>query len=114
MTIERLQPGPWNSKAVVTDNTIYMSGIVAEDKTVGMKEQTEQVLTKIDAILMAAGSDKTKILTSVVYLANMSEKDFMNEAWMAWMDPKHPPARAAVGVELTPNTLVEIMCVAVK
>ena len=59
-------------------------------------------------------TDKTKILSSVVYLANMSEKDLMNEAWMAWMDPKHPPARAAVGVELTPSTLVEIMCVATK
>ena len=114
MTIERLQPGAWNSKAVVTGETIYMSGIVADDKTVGIKEQTEQVLSKIDTILKAAGSDKTKILSSVVYLANMSEKDLMNEAWMAWMDPKHPPARAAVGVVLTPSTLVEIMCVATK
>jgi enamine deaminase RidA (YjgF/YER057c/UK114 family) len=114
MTINRIQPGAWNSKAVIHGDTIYMSGIVADDKTVGMKQQTEQVLAKIDAVLAEAGSDKTKIVSSVVYMSDMDLKDEMNEAWMAWMDPTCPPARAGVGVVLTPGTLVEIMCIAVK
>jgi len=38
----------------------------------------------------------------------------MNEAWMAWMDKENPPARAAVGVALTPGTLVEIIVCATK
>ncbi len=114
MSIDRIRPGAWNSKAVIHGDMIYLSGIVADDKSAGMKEQTKQVLAKIDAILVESGSNKTKIISSVVYMSDMDLKDEMNEAWMAWMDPDCPPARAGVGVTLTPGTLVEIMCVAVK
>ena len=109
MSIDRIQPGEWNARAVIHNNTVYLSGIVADDKTLPMKEQTEQVLAKIDAALALAGSDKSKLLSSVVYLADMDQKDNMNEAWMAWIDKDNLPARAAVGVTLTPGTLVEIM-----
>lgn len=112
MSISRTGPGAWNSHAVVHGDVAYLSGVVADDKTAGITEQTAQVLEKIDARLAAVGSDKTKILSSVVYLADMDEKDGMNKAWMAWMDPDHPPARAAVGVDLTPGTKVEIMVTA--
>lgn len=109
MDIERIEPGEWNSRAVIHNGYVCLSGIVADDRSVGMKAQTEQVLDKIDALLAAAGTDKTRILSAVVYLSDIAQKDAMNEAWMAWMDPARPPARAAVGVELTPGTLVEIM-----
>lgn len=109
MDIERIEPGEWNSRAVIHNGYVCLSGIVADDRSVGMKAQTEQVLDKIDALLAAAGTDKTRILSAVVYLSDIAQKDAMNEAWMAWMDPACPPARAAVGVELTPGTLVEIM-----
>lgn len=112
MAIDRIQPGEWNSRAVVHDKTVYLSGIVADDKTLPMKEQTDQVLAKIDAILARAGTDKSKILTATVYLADIEQKDEMNEAWMDWVDARNLPARAAVGVRLTPGTLVEIMVTA--
>lgn len=112
MAIDRIQPGEWNCRAVVHDNTVYLSGIVADDKTLPMKEQTEQVLAKIDAILARAGTDKSKVLTATVYLADIDQKDGMNEAWMAWVDTRNLPARAAIGVKLTPGTLVEIMMTA--
>ena len=114
MDIERIQPGAWNSKAVIYNGNVYLSGIVANDKTLPMKEQTKQILSKIDAVLAAAGTDKSRILSATVYLADMSKKDEMNEAWMAWIDPDNPPARAAVGTKLTPETLVEIMVCAAK
>jgi enamine deaminase RidA (YjgF/YER057c/UK114 family) len=45
----------------------------------------------------------------------MRLKPKMDEAWAAWMDPKHSPARATVEARLgSPDTLVEIMCVAAK
>jgi enamine deaminase RidA (YjgF/YER057c/UK114 family) len=112
MAIDRIQPGEWNSRAVVHDDTVYLSGIVADDKTLPMKEQTDQVLAKIDAILAKAGTDKSKILTATVYLADIEQKDEMNEAWMDWVDVRNLPARAAIGVRLTPGTLVEIMVTA--
>jgi enamine deaminase RidA (YjgF/YER057c/UK114 family) len=113
MDIDRIGPGAWNSRAVVHNGVAWLSGIVADDKSLGVKEQTAQVLAKIDAVLAQLGTDKTKIVSSVVYMADLGQKDAMNEAWMAWMDPAHPPARAAVGVQLTPGTAVEIMVQAV-
>lgn len=112
MSIQRIGPGDWNSRAVVHNGIVYLSGMVADDKTVPMKQQTEQVLARIDQYLAEAGSEKSKLLSAVVYLADMAKKDDMNEAWMAWMDPANPPVRAAVGTTLTPGTLVEIMVTA--
>jgi enamine deaminase RidA (YjgF/YER057c/UK114 family) len=114
MDINRIQPGEWNSRAVVHSNLVFLSGIVADDKAASMKEQTAQVLRKIDALLSVAGTDKARLLSATVYLADIDRKDEMNEAWMAWVDRKNLPARAAVGVALTPGTLVEIMVCAAK
>ncbi|MEX2454947.1 MAG: RidA family protein [Rhodospirillaceae bacterium] len=109
MDIERVGPGAWNSRAVVHGNVAWLSGIVADDRSLGVQEQTAQVLAKIDAILAQLGTDKTRILSSVVYMADLGEKEAMNAAWMSWMDPAHPPARAAVGATLTDGITVEIM-----
>ncbi len=114
MTLEHIKPGDWNSRAVIHNGFICMSGIVAGDKSGGMKEQTADVLAQIDGILAEAGSDKTKIMSAVVYVSDMTLKDEMNEAWMEWMGSHNPPARACVGVALTPDTYVEIMCQAVQ
>ena len=114
MTLKHVQPGDWNSRAVIHNGFISMSGIVADDRSAGMREQTAEVLSKIDAILSDAGADKTTIINAVVYVSDMNRKDEMNEAWMAWMGTHKPPARACVGVTLTPGTLVEIMCQAVQ
>jgi enamine deaminase RidA (YjgF/YER057c/UK114 family) len=112
MTINRIKPGAWNSRAVVHGGLAYLSGIVAPDKSVDIKGQTEQVLQQIDGFLAEVGSDKSRILTSMVYMADLGQKDAMNEVWMAWLDPQCLPARAAVGVQLTQGTLVEIMITA--
>jgi enamine deaminase RidA (YjgF/YER057c/UK114 family) len=114
MDITRIQPGAWNSRAVAYDDLVFLSGIVAKDKTVGMKEQTQQVLDQIDGFLAEAGTDKTRILSATVYLSDLTLKDEMNEPWMAWLDQADLPARAAVGVQLTPGTLVEIMVCAAR
>ena len=114
MEIRRINPREWNCSAVVHDNVVYLSGVVADDKSLPMKGQTEQVLRKIDAVLASAGTDKSRILSATVYLADIKLKDDMNEAWMAWIDKKNLPARAAVGAELTLGTLVEIMVCAAK
>src|SRR5437870_3402278 len=104
MNIERINPREWNSSAVVHGNLVFLSGIVADDKSLSMKGQTEQVLRKIDAVLAKAGTSKSRILTATVYMAGAGRKDEMNEAWMAWVDRSNLPARAAVGAVLTPGT----------
>ncbi len=114
MTIDHIKPGAWNSRACVFGDLVFLSGTVADDKTLPMKEQTAQVLAKIDAALDQAGTNKSRILAATVYLADIDLKDEMNEAWMAWMDPENPPTRTAVGVKLTPGTMVEITVCAAK
>ena len=115
MSIERIQPGQWNARAVVHNGVAYLSGIVADDKLGSIKDQTANVLDKIDAVLAEAGTNKSKILSSVVYIADMQQKDEMNEVWMEWIGTDNLPARACVGVDLTSNTKVEIMvCAAVE
>jgi len=113
--IVRYDPDKRLSDMVEYAGTLYLAGQVGEDTKVGMKEQTASVLRQIDKLLARAGSDKSKILSAVIYVADMRLKPKMDEAWMAWMDAKHSPARATVEARLgSADTLVEIMCVASK
>ena len=108
MEIDRIRPGEWNCRACIHGDLVFLSGTVADDKTLPMKEQTAQVLFTIASFLNEAGTDKTRILSATVYLADIGRKEEMNEAWMAWIDADNLPTRTAVGVALTPGTLVEI------
>ena len=114
MDIQRINPRQWNCSAAVHGSLVFLSGVVADDKSLPMKGQTEQVLRKIDHVLASAGSNKSLILSATVYMADATLKDEMNEAWMAWADRLNLPARTAVGAALTPKTLVEITVCAVK
>jgi len=114
MDIQRINPREWNSSAAVFGDLVFLSGMVADDKSLDMKGQTEQVLKKIDAMLAKAGTNKSRILSATVYMADASLKDQMNEAWMAWVDRANLPTRTAVGAALSPGTLVEITICAAK
>jgi enamine deaminase RidA (YjgF/YER057c/UK114 family) len=93
---------------------VYLAGITADDTSLSVKEQTAQIIATIDRLLAAAGTDKSRILTALVYVTDMADKPAMNEVWREWMDPENPPARACVGVALDGATLVEIMVTAAK
>jgi len=114
MNIERINPREWNCSAAVFGDLVFLSGTVADDKSLDMKGQTAQVLKKIDAILGRAGTHKSRILSATVYMADASLKDEMNEAWMEWVDRSNLPTRTAVGAVLTPGTMVEITICAAK
>lgn len=113
MAITRHQGGPRLSQAVVHGNTVYLAGIVADGAD--MKEQTKNVLGKIDGLLATAGSNKSKLLSTVIFITDMRNFADMNSVWDAWVDPQNTPARATVQAGLA-NTkyLVEIMCVAAR
>ena len=115
MSIQRHEPKGHLSKAVEHNGTVYLAGLTADDRSVGMKEQTQQVLAMIDRFLDKCGTNKSNLLSATVYISDMAQKDKMNEAWLAWIDPKNPPTRACVAVELgSPTTLVEIVVTAAK
>ena len=115
MSIERQELSGHLSKAVEHNGTVYIAGTTATNQSVGMKEQTQDILAKIDGLLAKCGTNKSKLLSATVYISDMAQKNAMNEAWLAWIDPKNPPTRACVAVELgTPKTLVEIVVTAAK
>jgi enamine deaminase RidA (YjgF/YER057c/UK114 family) len=75
--------------------------------------QTHQILASIDKLLAAAGSDKTRILSATIYLAEISTFAQMNSAWDAWVPQGHAPARATVEARLAaPQYKVEIQVIA--
>jgi enamine deaminase RidA (YjgF/YER057c/UK114 family) len=111
MSVTRHTVGPRMSQAVVHGNTVYLAGQVGDGATV--KEQTETVLKKIDGLLTAAGTNKSKLLSATIYLADMRGYDEMNRVWDSWVDPANTPARATVEARLAqPKYLVEISIVA--
>ena len=65
MTIEHIDPGEWNGRAVIHNDYVWLSGIVAGDKMVSITDQTTDVLAEIDAFLARAGSDRTKIVNAI-------------------------------------------------
>ena len=75
--------------------------------------KTKSALAHIDATLREAGTDKSRILTAIVYIADMARKPEMNRAWDEWADRNSPPMRACLAVTLEGETLVEIVVTAV-
>jgi enamine deaminase RidA (YjgF/YER057c/UK114 family) len=111
--IKRLETGPRMSQAVVHGNTVYLAGQVADDPSADVRGQTVQVLASIDRLLAAAGTDKTRIVSATIYLADIGTFAQMNAAWDAWVAQGHTPARATVEARLAaPQYKVEIQILA--
>ncbi len=112
MSIRRIEPGTRMSGAVVHGNTVYLAGQVGnpgEDVTA----QTRTVLSEVDRLLAAAGTDKSKILQATIWLSDMKDFGAMNAVWDAWVDPDNKPARATGESKLAaPEYLVEIIVIA--
>jgi enamine deaminase RidA (YjgF/YER057c/UK114 family) len=104
------------SKAVVHGDTVYLAGVVA-DKAKGksVTEQTKEILSIIDGLLAKAGTDKSKLLSTNIWITDMANFAEMNAVWDAWVSPGNTPARATVEAKLaTPDYKVEIMVVAAR
>ncbi len=115
MTITRIAPGARMSGAVVHGDTVYLSGHVEADSSLGVRAQTEAILRRIDERLAAAGTDKSKLLSATIWLADIGTFDDMNAAWDAWVDRGNPPARATVEARLAaPAYKVEIAVIAAR
>jgi enamine deaminase RidA (YjgF/YER057c/UK114 family) len=101
-------PHPTRSRAVIHDGHVHAVSFVT-DKQPDMYRQTKSALAHIDATLREAGTDKSRILKAIVYIADMVRKPEMNRAWDEWADRNSPPMRACVAVTLEGDTLVEIV-----
>lgn len=115
MSITRHPSNHILSDAVEHGGLVYLAGQVAEDLSQDVRGQTRQILGAIDRLLASAASDKSRILSVNIWLADIRTRDEMNEVWTEWAAPSHLPARATVEAKLgNPRMLVEIMLVAAK
>jgi enamine deaminase RidA (YjgF/YER057c/UK114 family) len=117
MPIERRHTGKRMSDiAVFTpggERLAWLAGQVAEDPTADLTAQARSVLSQIDALLAEIGSDKTRILSATIYLADIKDFPAMNVVWDAWVPQGHTPARATVEAQLAnPAYRIEIQVVA--
>ena len=113
MSIKRLESGARMSQATIANGFAFLAGQVATDPTADVEGQTRQVLGEIDRLLAAAGTDKTRILTANVYLADIGTFAQLNKAWDAWVPADAKPARATIEAKLAaPEYLVEIQVTA--
>lgn len=103
---------PTRSRAVVHNGMVMTVAVTPDPAPPGIYQQTVNALRRIDESLAMAGSDKSRILSAIVYIADIARKEEMNRAWDEWVDRDNPPMRACLGVELEHPHLVEIVVTA--
>lgn len=106
------------SQAVRAAGLVFVSGTTPIDpKTNAIKgktiqEQTNQCLTNISAVLLAAGTSLEKVVSATVILAEEDDFAGMNEEWVKWFSSS-PPARQAAKLPVKiPGLKVSIACIA--
>jgi 2-iminobutanoate/2-iminopropanoate deaminase len=114
-----LAVGPY-SQAVESHGVLFISGqvpLVPETRKLiagGIREQTEQVMKNIGAILEAAGYGYGHVVKSTCLLTSMDDFSEMNEIYSRYY-PDNQPARVAYAVcELPLGALVEIETIAMQ
>jgi enamine deaminase RidA (YjgF/YER057c/UK114 family) len=105
---------PTRSRAVVHDGLVFTVAVAPDPVTPSLYEQTVKALARVDESLALCGTDKSRILSAIVYITDMKQKSEMNRAWDQWVDPDNPPMRACIGVDLEPPHIVEIVVTATK
>ncbi|MBI5219980.1 MAG: RidA family protein [Bacteroidia bacterium] len=108
------------SQAVEANGTLYIAGQIALDPATGkivsggIKEQTEQVLKNLGAILKAAGYSFKDVVKTTCMLSDMANYQAMNEAYGKVFYENSPARAAFAAVGLPLGALIEIDTVAVK
>jgi 2-iminobutanoate/2-iminopropanoate deaminase len=109
--------GPY-SQAIRANGFIFVSGQIPIDPATqkivegGVAQQTERVISNLEAILKAAGSSLDKVVRTGVYLKDMGEFAAMNDVYERYF-PQNAPARSTVEVARLPKDVrVEIDVIA--
>ena len=113
--------GPYNQAIVATGKMLFVSGQIAIDPATNqlvhagdVANQTEQVMSNLEAILTAAGATFADVVKTGVFLKDMNDFVTVNGVYAPYFDEATAPARACVEVARLPkDVLVEIDCIAV-
>ncbi|MCB5410520.1 RidA family protein [Pseudogemmobacter faecipullorum] len=110
--IKRYNVGARMSEGVSYNGIIWLAGQVGNPGD-SVADQTRTCLAEVDRILAEAGTDKTRILSTQIWMADMADFAEMNAVWDAWVPQGHTPARATGEAKLaTPAYKVEVIVTA--
>jgi len=109
--------GPY-SQAITHGGLVYCSGQICLDAATNtliqgsVAAQTQKVLDNLQAVLLAADSDRSMVIKTTVFLRDMADFAEMNGVYAAFFGETRP-ARATVAVAGLPRDVrVEIDCIA--
>lgn len=112
--------GPYN-QAVLSGNTLYISGQIPMDPRTGtlidgdIKKETKQSMENLKAILTAANMTFDHVVKSTIFLKDMHQFSEVNEVYGTYFNTETAPARETVEVANLPKFVrVEISMIAVK
>jgi enamine deaminase RidA (YjgF/YER057c/UK114 family) len=105
---------PTRSRATATDDLVFTVAVSPDPSPPTVYEQAVKVFARIDESLAMCGTDKSKVLSALILLNDVTTKAELNRAWDEWVDKENPPMRACVGVDIEPPHLVEIIVTATK
>ncbi len=112
MSIERHGTTRRYSDVVTHGNTVYLVE-VPDTLSADITVQTREVLAAVDKRLFQAGSSKSRLLMTTIYLRDMADFDGMNAVWDNWVPEGTAPARACVQARLAnPEMRVEVVVIA--
>jgi enamine deaminase RidA (YjgF/YER057c/UK114 family) len=107
--IKRLETSQRMSQVVIANGIAHLAGQVPATTGASIAVQTTEVLNRIDALLAAAGIDRTRLITANIWLSDPKHFDAFNAVWDAWVPAGHAPARACVqALLMKPGLDVEV------
>jgi len=102
------------SDVVAHGATVYLVE-VPQTLSADIAVQTREVLGGVEKLLAQAGSDKTRLLQTTIYLRDMADYAAMNAVWDAWVPEGTAPVRACIQARLAdPDMRVEMVVVAAR
>ncbi|WOE30704.1 MULTISPECIES: RidA family protein [unclassified Acinetobacter] len=116
MSITRLHVQPRFSEIAICGNLVHLAGQLASDLSLDIRGQTQQTLDTIDQFLADAGTDKSHILSVMIFIKDIAHNyAAMNEVWDAWVADMDALPRTCVEANMyQDDVLVEMTVVAIK
>ena len=111
--------GPY-SQAVQAGNMLFISGQIAIDPATnqlisgGIKEEANQVMNNLDAVLKTAGFSFEHIVKTSIFLSDMNHFSDVNEIYGSYFHSDFPARETVAVLGLPKNVNVEISVIAVK
>lgn len=109
--------GPY-SQAVIAGNLVFVSGQIPLNPLTGelvntsVKDEARQVMSNLQDVLQAAGSDFSKIVKTTIFLKDMNDFSTVNEVYGSYFSGDFPARETVEVARLPKDVRVEISVIA--